>query len=51
MVEVVELARARKLVSNEHLSVDGTLLEAWAWRAIRGKKVNRGHRMIPAIRR
>jgi transposase len=30
LVEVVELARARKLVSDEHFSVDGTLLEAWA---------------------
>src|SRR5437868_7224981 len=28
--EVVELARARGLVSDEHFSVDGTLLEAWA---------------------
>jgi transposase len=30
LVEVVELARARGLVSDEHFSVDGTLLEAWA---------------------
>ena len=30
LVEVVELAPARKLVSDEHFSVDGTLLEAWA---------------------
>src|SRR5437868_13100528 len=28
--EVVELARARGLVSDEHFSLDGTLLEAWA---------------------
>jgi transposase len=30
LAEVVELARARRLVSDEHFSVDGTLLEAWA---------------------
>jgi transposase len=30
LAEVVELARARELVSDEHFSVDGTLLEAWA---------------------
>ena len=30
LAEVVEMARARSLVSNEHFSVDGTLLEAWA---------------------
>src|SRR5579864_5022532 len=30
LAEVVELARARGLVSDEHFSVDGTLLEAWA---------------------
>jgi len=28
--EVVELARAQKWVSNEHFTVDGTLIEAWA---------------------
>jgi transposase len=28
--EVVELAKARGWVSNEHFSVDGTLIEAWA---------------------
>ena len=28
--EVVELARQQKWVSNEHFSVDGTLIEAWA---------------------
>lgn len=30
LAEVVELARAKGLVSDEHFSVDGTLLEAWA---------------------
>jgi len=30
LAEVVELARARGLVSDEHFSLDGTLLEAWA---------------------
>jgi transposase len=30
LAEVVQLARARRLVSDEHFSVDGTLLEAWA---------------------
>lgn len=30
LAEVVELARTRGLVSDEHFSVDGTLLEAWA---------------------
>lgn len=30
LAEVVELARAQGLVSDEHFSVDGTLLEAWA---------------------
>jgi transposase len=30
LAEVVELARARGLVSDEHFSVGGTLLEAWA---------------------
>src|SRR5699024_11836217 len=28
--EVVELARQRDLVSDEHFSVDGTLIQAWA---------------------
>jgi hypothetical protein len=28
--QVVAQARARKLTSNEHFSVDGTLLKAWA---------------------
>lgn len=28
--EVVELARAQKWISNEHFTVDGTLIEAWA---------------------
>jgi transposase len=28
--EVVALARARKLLSDEHFSVDGTLIQAWA---------------------
>lgn len=28
--EVVELARKRKLLSEEHFSVDGTLIQAWA---------------------
>jgi transposase len=27
---VLEQARARKLLSSEHFSVDGTLIEAWA---------------------
>jgi transposase len=30
LAEVVELARGKGLVSDEHFSVDGTLLEAWA---------------------
>lgn len=30
LAEVVELARTQGLVSDEHFSVDGTLLEAWA---------------------
>jgi transposase len=30
LAEVVEMARVRSLVSDEHFSVDGTLLEAWA---------------------
>ncbi len=30
LAEVVELARAKGLVSDEHFTVDGTLLEAWA---------------------
>lgn len=30
LAEVVELARVQGLVSDEHFSVDGTLLEAWA---------------------
>src|SRR5437763_9200354 len=30
LAEVVELARSKGLVSDEHFSVDGTLLEAWA---------------------
>lgn len=28
--EVVQLARAQKWISNEHFTVDGTLIEAWA---------------------
>ena len=28
--EVVEMARRRRLLSDEHFTVDGTLLEAWA---------------------
>lgn len=30
LAEVVELARAKSMVSDEHFTVDGTLLEAWA---------------------
>ena len=30
LTEVVQVARAKGLVSDEHFSVDGTLLEAWA---------------------
>jgi transposase len=30
LAEVVELARAKGMVSDEHFTVDGTLLEAWA---------------------
>jgi transposase len=30
LVQVVEQARAKQLTSDEHFSVDGTLLEAWA---------------------
>jgi transposase len=30
LAEVVELARKKDFVSDEHFSVDGTLLEAWA---------------------
>ena len=30
LAEVVELAKTRKLLSEDHFSVDGTLIEAWA---------------------
>ena len=30
LLEIVEPARAQRLLSEEHFSVDGTLLEAWA---------------------
>jgi hypothetical protein len=30
LVEVVEQAREKKLTSDEHFTVDGTLIEAWA---------------------
>jgi len=30
LAKVVEQARAKKLLSDEHFSVDGTLIEAWA---------------------
>jgi transposase len=35
LAQVVERARGARLISDEHFSVDGTLLEAWAIRAIR----------------
>ena len=52
LAAVVEMARAKGLVSDEHFTVDGTLLEAWAgaksFQLKDGKNASR--RMIPVIR-
>ena len=41
--EVVALARANHWVSDEHFSVDGTLIEAWAsMKSFRPKTVTQG---------
>lgn len=43
LAKVVELARAQGLVSDEHFSVDGTLLEAWAsLKSYQRKEVKQG---------
>jgi transposase len=53
LAEVVELARKKDFVSDEHFSVDGTLLEAWASaKSFQPKRASRGRRrMTPATRR
>lgn len=51
LAEVVESVRIRGLVSDEHFSVDGTLLEAWAsLKSYQRKKASRSLRMVLASR-
>jgi transposase len=52
--KVVDLARSHKLLSDEHFTVDGTLIEAWAGdrRAFKRRAhPRRRSRVTPAIRR
>ena len=53
LAQVVEQARAKGLTSDEHFTVDGTLLEAWAGVKSFQRKDRQepAARMIPAIRR
>jgi transposase len=53
LVQVVERAREAALVSDEHFSVDGTLLEAWASLKVFSRRTRSRPRRptIPAIRR
>ena len=53
LAHVVEQARAKGLTSDEHFTVDGTLLEAWAGaKSFQPKDKNRSlRRTIPAIPR
>jgi hypothetical protein len=50
--DVVEQARGRRLLSDEHSTVDGTLLEAWAGqKSFRGRTSRQRRPMIRAILR
>ena len=50
--DVVAQARGRRLLSAEHFTIDGTLLEAWAGRRVSNGKASPATRpTIPAIRR
>jgi transposase len=44
LLAVVEQARARQLLSEEHFTVDGTLLQAWASRRSFREKIDPPHR-------
>jgi transposase len=49
--EVVRQAQEKDLTSDEHFTVDGTLIEAWARRAFSARTRRMSHLTIPAIRR
>ena len=50
--EVLAAIRAEGLLSDEHFTVDGTLVEAWAsHKSFRPKDTSRPRRTIPRIRR
>src|SRR5450432_1377979 len=54
LAQVVEQARTKGCTSDEHFTVDGTLLEAWAEPRVFSGRTARGRRretMIPAILR
>ena len=53
LLEIVGQAREQRLLSEEHFSVDGTLLEAWASvkSSAPGIRRNRRLRVVDAIRR
>ncbi len=54
LAQVVEQARAKGLTSDEHFTVDGTLLEAWAGSeelSAQGRQEPAASAMIPAIPR
>ncbi len=46
LAEVVQQARAGKLMSDDHFTVDGTLIEAWA--SIKSFRLLRLSRLLPA---
>jgi len=51
LAQLVEQTRAKSLTSDEHFTVDGTLLEAWAGIRAFSARIARSRRlpMIPAI--
>jgi len=51
LAHVVEQARGQGLTSDEHFTVDGTLLEAWAPRVFSRRTKSKRRRTIPAIPR
>jgi transposase len=49
--DIVEQARGQRLLSDEHFTVDGTLLEAWAGqKSFRRKDAPSGPRQCPSMR-
>jgi hypothetical protein len=47
--QVLQQARARQLLSADHFTVDGTLIEAWATRASNARTARVNHRMREAV--